>query len=51
MTFLPQKQRKNMVYENDSTSNWPRFQSRPHYLHLTTLECSASSESQAVRIV
>ena len=51
MAFLPQKQRKRMLYENESTSNWPRYQSRPHLLHLMKLECSASSESQAVRIV
>ena len=51
VTFLPQKQRKCVFYENDSTRNWPCCQSRPHLLHLATLDCSASLESQAVRIV
>ena len=51
VTFLPHKKRKCVLHKNDSTSNWPRYQPRPHKIHLTTLECSASSESQANRIV
>ena len=30
VTFLPHTKRKSVLYENDSTSNWPRYQSRPH---------------------
>ena len=51
VTFLPHTERKSVLYENNLTSNWPLYQSRPHNLHLTTLKCSASSESQTVRIV
>ena len=30
VTFLPQKKRKCVLYENDSTSDWPRYQPSPH---------------------